>query len=100
MPKSIRNHIGFKVYLPAKLDTKPYTLDPSIKNNYIHEQLLKTEEKLYEWALHKIDLPSIPDLSPPRTRPHLEINNNDVRAIPLDKVPHTKTIPEDSRIFS
>ena len=79
-----KNHTCFKVYLPAKLDTKPYKLDPHIKTNYIYEQSLKTGQKLYEWALHKIDLPSIPELSPPRTRPHLEVNNNDVRAIILD----------------
>ena len=43
-----KNPIGFKVYLPAMLDTKPYTLDPSIEDNYIHKQSLKTGQKLYE----------------------------------------------------
>ena len=93
-----KNHTSFKVYLPAKLDTKPYKFDPSIKANYIYEQSLKTGQKLYEWALYKINLP-IPELSPPGTRPHLKVNNSDARAIPLDKIPHTKTIPEDPRIF-
>ena len=84
-----KNYTGFKVYLLARLDTKPYKLDSSIKINYIHEQSLTIGQKLYEWALHKIDLPIIPKLSPPRPRPHLEVNNNDVRAIPLDKMPHS-----------
>ena len=58
-----------------------------------------TRQKLYEWAFYEINL-SIPEVSlPKRTRPHLRINNNDVRAIPLEKIPHTKATPEDPRIF-
>ena len=58
-----------------------------------------TGKKLYEWALHEIKLP-IPELSPPkRTRPHLKINNNDVRAILMERIPHTKSIPKDPRVF-
>ena len=49
------------------------------------------------WKLHKVNIP-IPELSPPRTRPRLKINN-DVTAIPLVKIPHTKAKPEDTRIF-
>ena len=72
-------------YLPAKLDTKPYKLDPSIGTNYIHEQSLMTGQKLYEWALYEINL-SIPELLLLKgTRAHLRINNNDVKAIPLEK---------------
>ena len=54
---------GFKVYIPEKLDTKSYKLDPSLKTNYIHKQSLMTGKKLCEWALHEIQLP-IPKLSP------------------------------------
>ena len=43
-----KNPTSFKLYLPAKLDTKPYNLDPRIRSNYIHEQLLMTGQKLYE----------------------------------------------------
>ena len=58
-----------------------------------------TRQELYEWALYEINL-SISELSPPkRTRPHLRINNNDVRAIPLEKIPYTKATPEHPRIF-
>ena len=93
-----KNCIAFKLYLPAKLGTKLYKLDPSIRMNYIYEQSLMTGQKLYEWALYKINLP-IPELSLPRTRPHVKVNNNDVRAIPLENIPHTKAILEDARIF-
>ena len=86
------------LYLPAKLDTKPYTLDPSKRNNYIHEQSLMTGQKLYEWELYEINL-LIPELAPKRTRPRLRINNNDIRTIPLEKIPHTKATPENPRIF-
>lgn len=77
----------------SKIQTKPYKTDVSSKDNYVHEQTLQQHQSIYPWTLHRALDYTKKDT---RSRPRLTINNEHIRAIPLDPIPHS-IVPTDPR---